>query len=92
MTLNAGDGETYFNFTGKDQILVTINSGRDGFTSAKTIEKAAATFTKVYLETQGDIKTKATAAANAANEVVKGSKQTADIGDRVQSETINPTP
>jgi hypothetical protein len=37
---SSSKGGTYFNFVGKDQVMITINSGEDGLTQAGTLERA----------------------------------------------------
>jgi RHS repeat-associated protein len=58
-------GSSYFNFVGKNQYMVTVNSGKDGVTSSDAIEQAAHAFVKTYVATGGNVE-KAKDAANAA--------------------------
>ena len=80
-------GGTYFNFTGKGQVMITINGGKNGITNTATLEKAAAAFVKTYVATKGDY----AEAAKAANKVIAESvqKYPANRGDAVDVKPAN---
>jgi hypothetical protein len=73
--------------TGKDQVLITIDSGRNGVTSADTVEKAANAFVKTYMATKGDYVKAAKAANQVIADSVKQHKQ--NKGDHVVTKVVN---
>jgi hypothetical protein len=73
---SSGQGANYFNFTGKGQLMVTLNGGKDGVTNAGTIEKAASIFVRVYASTQGTYLERTRAAAAAAQKFIEESAKT----------------
>lgn len=81
------NGGSYFNFTGQNQVMVTVNSNWDGVTTANAIEKAASAFVKTYMSTQGDIQK----AVDAANKVLKqlATQNDANKGDQVDKVQVN---
>jgi RHS repeat-associated protein len=85
----SSQGGSYFNFTGKGQLMVTINSGRNGVTDAATVEKAAAAFVKTYAATPGNYEAKAAAAAEAAKAIVNSSKKPDDVKDTVEIKRVS---
>jgi RHS repeat-associated protein len=68
----ASNGNSFFTFTGDgQQRVVTVNSGKDGYTAVGTLEKAAKAFVDIYVSTNGDLKK----ATKAFNEVLKADKE-----------------
>jgi RHS repeat-associated protein len=80
-------GSSYFNFVGKNQYMVTVNSGKDGATSADAIEQAANAFVKTYVATGGNVQ-KAVDAANAALAKNPG-ESNQNVGDRIVVKPVN---
>lgn len=75
-----------FNFAGKNQFMVTVNSGVDGITNSSTLEKAANAFAKTYMAT-GNVQK----AVDAANKVIAKNpgKYQENVGDLVVVRQVN---
>jgi hypothetical protein len=78
------NGAAYFNLTGQNQVMVTVNSSWDGVTTANALEKATNAFVKTYVATQGNIQ-KAVDAANKAMEKFVNRDTGANDKDKVEA-------
>jgi hypothetical protein len=85
---NAG---AYFNFVGKNQVMVTLNSSGDGLdggvTSMDALDKAANAFVRTYVETGGNIE-KAVEAANKVLQSLPGNEGQ-NVGDKIEAKPVN---
>ena len=81
------NGGAYFSFTGKNQVMVTMNSNWDGVTSFDALDKAANAFVQTYMKTGGDVQ-KAVDAANKVLKSIPGEKEQ-NVGDQVESKKMN---
>ncbi|HYL98309.1 MAG TPA: hypothetical protein VEZ90_05090, partial [Blastocatellia bacterium] len=76
----------YFNFNGQGQMLVTINSGTDGYTAVGTLEKAAYAFAKAYSDTRGTTQERVQAGVRAANKIIRNDQNVRADGKKVNAE------
>ncbi|MCC6744908.1 MAG: RHS repeat-associated core domain-containing protein, partial [Acidobacteria bacterium] len=76
----------YFTYTGVGQVVVVVNSGKDGETNVGTLEKAAHAFVRAYIASEGDVN-KAAAAAS-AEIAAAGKKHERDRGDTVEVKPV----
>jgi hypothetical protein len=87
---NSSANSNFFSYTGQGQILVTVNSGKEGLTTVGTLERAANAFVKAYVQTKGSTQDKVNAGIAAGNAVIrKDSGRPVNRGDKVEERPIN---
>jgi hypothetical protein len=83
----AKNGDSYFQFTGSNQMMVTVNSQGDGITTTDGLEQAANAFVKTYMATGGNVEEAVKAANKALSSVPIGvNKQ--NEGDEIKADPV----
>jgi hypothetical protein len=88
---NSSANSDFFTYTGKGQILVTVNSGKsDGLTTVGTLERAANAFAKAYVQSKGSTEDRVKAGIAAANKVIyEDRNRQVNRGDKVEERRVN---
>ena len=69
---------------------MTVNSGKEGFTTVGTLERAANAFAKAYVQKNGSTEDRVKAGITAANKVIYQDRNwKVNRGDKVEEQRVN---